>query len=326
MASPFTQYPSNIIRPKQVNWDVLSEAFEIVKRHWQSYVIYAVVALIGTYAVSFCMQMPMQGLMMAMPTSDDANLAPFLAGFVPLYLLNIVVSTVVQGMLYAGFHLLTMKVLSGRNPEVGDAFEMFKLLVPIGIAQLLAGLFAAPGLCLCGIGYMFTYGLFAMSVPVVLVEKKSGWDAVMRSLELTKQHWLNVGLFIFVSSLLAGLGAIACCVGLLFTMPWAAVSNFLLYRDLSGATFGDPNAVASATPYPRSGPGDMPTYTGPVSDIPPSGPASDIPSSGPVSDFSKPFDAEAAASSQDQPQDVPDVPPAPEAPEGGSDEPGKDGS
>ena len=297
MASPFTQYPNNIIRPRQVNWDVLSEAFEIVKRHWQAYVLYALVAFVLQAAVGVCFYILNLGMQVGASQTNTDPMA-LLAATVPLQLFQMFISMALNGIVYGGFFFLTAHVLGGRTPQVGDAFEVLKVLLPLSIAQVLASLFSLPGACACYVGMFFIQGLFILSGPVIIVEKRSAWDALMRSLELVKPHWLTMGLFVAVSMILASLGACACFVGILFTMPWAATAIFLVYRDLSGANFGDPNAVASATPYPRSGPGDMPGYTGPVASEPYAG--------GPIADVSTPFDPEAAAAGS-----APEVPDAP---------------
>ncbi len=271
MSNPGYLYPNDTPRPLQVNWDVLSEAFEIVKNNWVAFCVYSLIAFVASYIVNFVVQLPFQAAMMGVQTTaqdnPEAALGAALAAMGPMWAISWVVSIAVNGMLAAGIYMLTIKVLTGIKPEIGDAFEMFKLFMPIVVAQLLATLFALPGICVICIGYVFTYGLFSMAVPVVLVEKKSGYDAVIRSLELAKPHWMMVGLFVLVTQILAGIGFVACCVGIFFTLPWAMVAQFLMYRDLSGATFSG-LAAAGPTPYPRQGEGSMPAYSGPTGEAP----------------------------------------------------------
>src|SRR5205823_3496962 len=86
------------------------------------------------------------------------------------YLLVSLVFTVVnsvpllQGALIAGFHIFTMKKLTGRNAEVADLFRGFNFFVPALVASLLIGIFSfvgflfliIPGLVIAAI-YKFTY-------------------------------------------------------------------------------------------------------------------------------------------------------------------------
>ena len=257
-------YPSNSPRPQQVDWGNISEAFEIVKAHWQPFVIYSVIAVIGTYAINFLVQIPFQVLVTVGTTAESAAAAGGLvAGGILLYIISMIVSMATTAIAYSGIFALGIKVLSGGKPELGDGIAAFGKLGPVAIAGVLGSLIAIPGLCACGIGYIFIYAMMSFAPIIILHERLSAIDALKRSYELTKPHWLMFGAYFLVISIIAGLGVIACCVGIFFTYPLAATAILLAYRDLSGMTFGEPVA-AGATPYPREGSGGMPSYTGPA--------------------------------------------------------------
>ena len=58
----------------------------------------------------------------------------------------------IQGALIAGFHIYTMKKLTGRPAELGDMFKGFNFFIPTLVASLLIGVFTFFGLLVFIIG------------------------------------------------------------------------------------------------------------------------------------------------------------------------------
>ena len=96
---------------------------------------------------------------------------------------------------------------------------VLKRLVPLLVTSILGGLAIGIGVLLCVIPGLILAFLFAFSAPVVMLENKSGVDALKRSKDLVKNHWLEVLL-----------------VGLVYAVIIGVVS-FLVHR-IFGVVFG----------------------------------------------------------------------------------------
>jgi uncharacterized membrane protein len=72
-------------------------------------------------------------------------------------------------------------------------------------------------------------------------EKDPG-NALRRAFEILKENLIDAALCSLVLSLVAGLGALACGIGMLVTVPVAAIGSFVMCRQLIGA--GTTEAVA----------------------------------------------------------------------------------
>lgn len=182
--------------------------------------------------------------------------------------LNIIYSIVIAPVMTGGAHILVMNALNKRRVEVADIFAGFRdfgtwlgmywLLIAITVAAMIpGGIIAAIG---AGIGaamdsdermavmipLLIIGGLLAVAgaVAVALIwglcnyviadnwHEGSIITALKKSAEITRGHRA----MLFVSFLLAGLltlaGALACLVGLVFTLPLAYCFIGAVYKDL----------------------------------------------------------------------------------------------
>ena len=67
---------------------------------------------------------------------------------------------------------------------------------------------------------------------MVLDENLAPMDAAKESMAVMKPQMWMAALLYFVASLIAGLGAIACLIGVIFTMPLLAIIMGLSYMDM----------------------------------------------------------------------------------------------
>ena len=123
----------------------------------------------------------------------------------------------------------------GGNMDFKQAWALvMKRLVPLLVTSILGGLAIGIGILFCVLPGLVLAFLFAFSAPVVMLEHKSGVEALKRSQQLVKNHWLEVLL-----------------VGLVYAVTIGVVS-WLLQRIL-GATLGPlvhPFVSAALFPLP----------------------------------------------------------------------------
>ena len=225
--------------------------------------------------------------------------------------IQLAVAIFVQPPLIAGLFYAVRNSIDGSPAQVGEVFEGFRqrywqsvvtIILPLVVGfvgtLLIGGIIAGAVVIGDEAGgdeeaivavllsliiviplliVMFLVGLlFMFSLVAVWDHPESGWEAVKDSVRIVKAHLMScVGYAILCGLIgLAAylLGAIACCVGVFFTMPfvtvWFSASTIYLYRSWTGQPLVQ--AVAEEPPAYDAGP-MQPT------DIEPPPPAPPIP-------------------------------------------------
>jgi hypothetical protein len=134
-----------------------------------------------------------------------------------------------------GWIRVSLEVTRGVKPEVGDLFK-FEGYGPYILASLLFGLGFYVGLILCivpGIIFAVAFGFYGF----VIVERGEGMgviDSLQASADLTRGYrWQLFGLGL-VLVLINIVGALACGVGLIFTLGISIITWAYVYRMLNG--------------------------------------------------------------------------------------------
>ena len=175
------------------------------------------------------------------------------------------VSIFFAGPLMGGYLWFLLRLARGEQASVGDAFvgfsQHFGGLVMASIVQGLISFvcmlpFAALGIfgvrasgaggaqpnfsMLAGAGLMGLIGVVALvyltnlwtHALLLIVDKGyKFWPAMELSRKLVRKRWWMTFLFMLVAGILGGIGALACGVGLLVTMPLYFAMRSLIYDD-----------------------------------------------------------------------------------------------
>ena len=78
---------------------------------------------------------------------------------------------------------------------------------------MLVGLCELVGLFFCGVGSFAAQALFAVAIPVVILERRRVFAAMGRSIELTRSHFWHVLGVVLAASLLSALLNVALAAG-----------------------------------------------------------------------------------------------------------------
>lgn len=159
----------------------------------------------------------------------SALIVLIIAGTIPMIL---------QGALIAGLHMMFLKKLSGRTPEIGDLFKGFNLFVPTLVATLLISVFAFIGFMLCIIPGLVVYAVYIFTYMFIVDRKMDFWPAMEASHSIVKQDYLGFTLFGLALALLQFAGVLACFVGILVTFPIMYAAITVAYRDIVGISGG----------------------------------------------------------------------------------------
>ncbi len=247
-------------QPGLIRYDeCLGKAWECFKTNWGL----CVVATLILFAISTALQLPMQFAQRLFTNFAGHGAAPqigmlAIAGVV--FLFFYVLATGVSSILSAGFMLFFIETLRTKKAELANVFIGFRnsnwvqlllaMLVWIVAVFVVAAVLLVPGIFLTAKLHSQVPVLVSSAlllIPVVyfsigigfvfplIVDKKLGfWEAIVTSLKTVHRQWFRAfGLMILVA-LVAFVGVLACCVGLLASAPFAYLVWGQAYRQLFG--------------------------------------------------------------------------------------------
>ena len=149
-------------------------------------------------------------------------------------ILSSVVPIILQGPMLIGMHIVCWRVLLGGRADVGDLFKGFNFFVPSLVATILIGIFSFLGLFACLVGALVVAAMFQFTYLFIVDRNMDFWPAMQASHAVVKKDY--VGFLIFLLALIGIniLGALACGVGLLVTVPLHYLAVTAAYKDLVG--------------------------------------------------------------------------------------------
>lgn len=259
MAQPGGNYPGApqpwATGPK-VRFEVIGEAWQLFQKQmgvWIAAELIFVLIMVGCEILSFS-----GGMFSAMLGKGGGGLLMLFE------LVLMFVMMVVEWFFMAGLMRLAIKQVRGETIEFKDMFAVLDVLPTIIGAAILVGLASLAGyLCLIIPGLIIA-SLLVLTYPLIIDQRLGVTEAMSRSWNALKGEWLMATLFVFVIGLLAEAGAIACGVGVLFTIPLAFLSVALMYRDFFLNTANPASPYGTYPVAPTGG------YTPPLygSDVP----------------------------------------------------------
>ena len=267
MPPAFEAPPAAFEKPGKIRFDeCLTKAWECFQRNWGL----CVVATLILFAVSAVVQIPMQiaqtMLERFMGHGSSVQIWMMIAMGV-VFLFFYALATGVSTVLSSGFMYFFIESLRTGKSNIDNVFAGFRksnwiqlllaMLVWILAVFLILAVLLGPGIFLTAVmkssvpvivaGVLAIIPVIYFSVAIgfvfpLIVDKKVGfWQAITTSVKTVHRQWFQVlGLMILVG-LIAMAGMLACCVGMLATMPLGYLVWCQGYRQL----FGDgelPNA------------------------------------------------------------------------------------
>ncbi|MEN9652789.1 MAG: hypothetical protein RL303_509 [Verrucomicrobiota bacterium] len=134
--------------------------------------------------------------------------------------------------LVVGFIRFNAKCVRGQPATLGDCFSGFDVFGTSVLAYVLMILLIVVGTLLCVlpgiylmIGYAFVWNLLAE-------RRGTAWECLEMSRRAITAHWGWALLLMFVASLLAYVGIIACIIGVFVTMPFYGLMLAAAYDRL----------------------------------------------------------------------------------------------
>lgn len=151
--------------------------------------------------------------------------------------IGIVASLAITYVLAAGLDWFFLKLIRGhQQADVADAFVGFSVaFVPLMLFSIVAQVLVSVGFLLCILPGIYLLVAWLMLGPLLILDKNLDfWPAMELSRKVVSRHWWQFfGLFL-MALLLNLLGMLACCVGLLITLPVTTAAIVYAYEDVFG--------------------------------------------------------------------------------------------
>lgn len=237
--------------PPAVRFDAISEAWSLFRQNTGIWIAAVLLVVVVNAIVGVAVQLPFQGMLRepgpaAMP------------GIVLTNLLAIVVSAVVNAVLYGGLVKMALNQLRTGTVSFEDLFSEIGNFGSLFLALLILQITIAVGLLIFVIPGLVIAGLTMLTIPIIVEQRIGPVDAIFKSIDVLKGQTLQATLFLLVLGVLSVVGLLLCCVGILFTFPLFYLGIAVVYRDFFG--LGSPaDPWSASSPYPR---GPMPPPPG----------------------------------------------------------------
>jgi hypothetical protein len=145
------------------------------------------------------------------------------------------VGSPIYTILMGGLFNYYLKLIRGQAPNIGDAFAGFGPATgQLLLLGLVNGFLTTLGYLLCIIPGLYLSVSWMFALPLVIDRNMPFWEAMELSRRVTAKHFFLLLAFLFVIGLLAACGILACCIGLLVTVPLASLSLMYAYEDIFG--------------------------------------------------------------------------------------------
>ncbi len=168
----------------------------------------------------------------------------FKQNFWLLVLVNLVASVlsaltvgILSGPMMAGVIIVTLGLLDRKTPKpvLGDIFKGFDVFLPAFLYMLVLMLVGILGnLILPALATILGYvaaTLTVFSLFFIVEDRMDFWPAIVRSYNIVKDNFLVFFGVVIVACLLSSVGLLACCIGIIFTMPLYYCIIAVVYRQ-----------------------------------------------------------------------------------------------
>jgi uncharacterized membrane protein len=186
------------------SWDFIGRAWDLVKPHW----------------------LPLAAMFVIMGA----------IGAIPY--LGACAMFIIGGALNVGISRAILGLLAGKPPTVGMMFEGFDRFGPAFLLSLVAGLLIAVGTLFLVVPGIILSVMWMFMYLVMAETQLDFWPAMQASAELTAGYRWELFCLLLACFVVALLGLLACCVGVVVAQPVIFTAVALAYRFLQARRAG----------------------------------------------------------------------------------------
>lgn len=260
------------INRSDVRWEWIEKAWKMFSDQMSTWVLIQIVFGLILFAAVIPIVLITGGLA-GLSESTRGSRPPGLLVILPMIFTLLLIAVPLAVFLTSGAWHTAVRQLRVRQISVSDLFSgspSFLRILGLGLIQMLLGIIvqvvislptfivdsAALNLItsLLSNAASFTLGGLLFYTPLLIVDRNQGvLESITNSVNATKSQWWMYALFYFVVSLLAGIGVLLCCIGLLFTSHFIFTVPSVAYRDVFGLSGMTPQQNYSPPPPPNYG-------------------------------------------------------------------------
>lgn len=201
--------------------DVLSKGWDDFKNNAGTLIAVTVIVFLVSFGTSVVFQVITRGV------ADSEGMV------IGVSVMSVVVNIAVNTLLQLGTIGIFLKVVRGQEASIGDLFAHFDKIVPGFIASLLISIGVAVGMILLIVPGIIVAIMTAFSLWFIADRHLGAVEAIKASAEATKGQRMNLFLFGLAAIGISLLGILACCVGLLVTVPVLGCAGARIYLALT---------------------------------------------------------------------------------------------
>jgi len=214
----------------------ISRGWELVKNHfWRlagtSLLVLLLVGGVGgvlRFTVNFALGVPLH--------AHRGNAWGAIVAQWPGVFINMLWNLVVGGPLMGGLYNYYLKLMRGQPADLGDAFAGFgSAFLPLVLAHVVSGVLTGLGFLCCILPGIYLGVAWKFTLPLVIDKRIGFWDAMELSRKTVTRQWWILFALCLVSGLIGAAGVIACCVGVIATIPIGIAATLYAYEDILGS-------------------------------------------------------------------------------------------
>jgi hypothetical protein len=210
--------------------DCLTRSWELVKKHFWPIVGLTLLVLVVVGVVN-----QLIGLVTRPAINDMIFNRRISAGAILLICGVSILSTPIYTILIAGLYKYYLKLIRGESAGIGDAFSGFGPATgQLALLGLVSGILNILAFCLCVLPSVYLTVAWTFAMPLVVDRGMAFWPAMELSRKVVTKHWFLLFALVLVVGLVAAAGILACCIGLLVTVPIGWVALMYAYEDIFG--------------------------------------------------------------------------------------------
>lgn len=235
--SEFNEFDQQGSVPERNTGSILSHAFEMYKGVFLYAIIAMIIYLIGDFIIQSITGFNSWNSFREMRNYDGdySQVRYWNSPGLGLYYSLSNVLWILLSPLYVGLIYMINKYNTKNDIEFSDLFIGYRQnFVNILIYSLISSIILGISLGLCGLPFIFVFPFFLIGYPILLFENASAIDAISKSFNVAKE---NYGTFLgvsFLGGLLSICGFLACCIGIIITMPFIMAVMYSAYCAFLG--------------------------------------------------------------------------------------------
>ena len=205
---------------------------------------------IGCYALQYVLMLVLAftiGASSVMLPTSSPNTRPDITGIMVMNVFQFASALVILPVQY-GLQWQALKVVRGEQAGWRDVFHGYRNLFGLLGLTLLTGIIVTLGYILCIVPGLLASGI-TLFAPLLLIDKSIGpVEAIETCFRVFRPHmWMSI-VFLIVYTLLGAVGAVLCCVGMIFTYPIFTVAIAYHYNLFFPPIRYNETAIGSAPP------------------------------------------------------------------------------